>query len=405
MFCTYFPRECPVFPGTVLEPEAARAAAELAEDVRRLDTARARAEGHRRSLATRAAQLQREAAWADTQALRAEATLSRGTAGASTPSDPDHPPVGEISESPAPSPAEEGPLCDWSPSTEARDDEAADDYGGVPTGDAIVKTLDADALDQAEAEDFVAAIVNAAPEGPAPSQEQEAAAEALAAMVGATIRPQRRQALLSRRVVEVREGSLKYYQVLSAGERSDTIDRVLRARDEAAQAEAMYLGLDASTLEKARESLVSAGRAVLAPPAADGFRYLVYHAALAKRSKYLYFQAWSLTDDGYYWLHGWDGSIWRRIPLEGLGGAPAISRAAKPICKTHCDKTFGGEVWFNVLIQMGGCPAEFVDAYNVAIGRRLQAAIEKHLHTSRFAYPPAAHPQTVSGRVALIRDG
>ena len=372
MFCTYFPRECPVFPGTVLEPEAARAAAELAEDVRRLDTARARAEGQCRSFATRAAQLQREAAWADTQALRAEATLSRGG---------------------------------WSPSTEARDDEAADDYGGVPTGDAIVKTLDADALDQAEAEDFVAAIVNAAPEGPAPSQEQEAAAEALAAMVGATIRPQRRQALLSRRVVEVREGSLKYYQVLSAGERSDTIDRVLRARDEAAQAEAMYLGLDASTLEKARESLVSAGRAVLAPPAADGFRYLVYHAALAKRSKYLYFQAWSLTDDGYYWLHGWDGSIWRRIPLEGLGGAPAISRAAKPICKTHCDKTFGGEVWFNVLIQMGGCPAEFVDAYNVAIGRRLQAAIEKHLHTSRFAYPPAAHPQTVSGRVALIRDG
>ena len=52
--------------------------------------------------------------------------------------------------------------------------------------------------------------------------------------------------------------------------------------------------------------------------------------------------------------------------------------------KTHCDHTFGGQEWFDVLNQMGGCPAEFVDAYNVAIGRRLQAMIVE-TNSSRMA--------------------
>ena len=160
---------------------------------------------------------------------------------------------------------------------------------------------------------------------------------------------------MSRRVVEVRTGSLRYYQVLSAGERSATIERVLRARDEAAKAEALEIGLDAST---PRESLVSAGRAILARPADDGFRYLVFDVALAKRSEFLYFQDWSQTGDGFYYLRVLDrhAGVWQSVSLEAQSGAPAISRSAKPICKTHCDRAFGGEVWLNVLNQMVGCP-------------------------------------------------
>lgn len=42
--------------------------------------------------------------------------------------------------------------------------------------------------------------------------------------------------------------------------------------------------------------------------------------------------------------------------------------------KTHCDHTFKGQIWFDVLNQMGGCPAEFVDAWNAVTNQRLQAA-------------------------------
>ena len=44
------------------------------------------------------------------------------------------------------------------------------------------------------------------------------------------------------------------------------------------------------------------------------------------------------------------------------------------VFKTHCDHTFGGQVWFEVLNQMGGCPAEFVEAWNEVIDQRLQVA-------------------------------
>ena len=173
--------------------EAARAAAERAEDARRLEPARAeeaaeadqeaaRVGAARREQTTRAAaaQFAGEPVWHQTRALRADAALSRqveskGAASASTPDDPDASPASEITESLAPSPAElidqgdaptdqEGDECDWSP---VRNVEAADDYGGVPTGDAIAKTLDADALDEAEGEDCEAAVVEAVGGGPA----------------------------------------------------------------------------------------------------------------------------------------------------------------------------------------------------------------------------------------------
>ena len=48
--------------------------------------------------------------------------------------------------------------------------------------------------------------------------------------------------------------------------------------------------------------------------------------------------------------------------------------------KNHCDHTFGGQARQDVLSQMGGCPAEFVDAWNAVINQRLQAAVLNMLY-------------------------
>ncbi|CAK0809359.1 unnamed protein product [Prorocentrum cordatum] len=348
--------------------EAGRAAAERAEDARRLEPARAE---------------EAESTGNAGASMPGDRSPSPTTSGSPTqPDSPDPSPASEISESRPPSPAreisdtspagsarQEGEACDWSP------DEVAGNVGSVPTADAIAGTLDAiaeplDALDGAEAEEREAAVVGAAHFGPASSQDSEAAAGASAAVC-----PRRRQALMSHLVVEQRAGSLRCYPVLSPGERAPIIERVLRARVEAAKAEARELGVDASTPGEALKSVIGAGRAIVAPRAADGCRYVVFDAALARRSKYFYPAEWSQSPDGYYWLHVQDRRAggWQPVALAAPSGPPVISRAARPICKTHCDRTFGGEVWFNVLIQTGGCPAEFVDAYNDAVGRRLQA--------------------------------
>jgi len=65
---------------------------------------------------------------------------------------------------------------------------------------------------------------------------------------------------------------------------------------------------------------------------------------------------------------------WRQIPRESDAGRFVILRDAKTVFKNHCDHTFGGQIWFDVLNQMGGCPAEFVDAWNAVINQRLQVA-------------------------------
>ena len=62
------------------------------------------------------------------------------------------------------------------------------------------------------------------------------------------------------------------------------------------------------------------------------------------------------------------------LPRESDLGRWVIPRDAKGLFKTHCDNTFGGQVWFNVLNQMGGCPAEFVEAYDAVISQRLEVA-------------------------------
>ena len=42
--------------------------------------------------------------------------------------------------------------------------------------------------------------------------------------------------------------------------------------------------------------------------------------------------------------------------------------------KNYCNHTFGGQIWFDVLNTVGGCPAEFVDAVNFVTNQRLQVA-------------------------------
>ena len=50
------------------------------------------------------------------------------------------------------------------------------------------------------------------------------------------------------------------------------------------------------------------------------------------------------------------------MPRRSEAGRFVVPRDAKGAFKTHCDHTFGGMVLFDVLSQMGGSPAEFVEA-------------------------------------------
>ena len=65
---------------------------------------------------------------------------------------------------------------------------------------------------------------------------------------------------------------------------------------------------------------------------------------------------------------------WEPLPIASQAGRFVIPRGSKGKFKTHCGHTYGGEVWFGVLNQMGGCPVEFVDAWNAVINQRLEAA-------------------------------
>ena len=62
------------------------------------------------------------------------------------------------------------------------------------------------------------------------------------------------------------------------------------------------------------------------------------------------------------------------MPHESDAGPWTIPRDARQVFKTYCDHTFGGQTWLDVLLQMGGCPSEFVDAWNQVIDQRLEAA-------------------------------
>ena len=103
----------------------------------------------------------------------------------------------------------------------------------------------------------------------------------------------------------------------------------------------------------------------------DGLNYLVLDFALQKRSRYYAFEAWASTPEGDWYLHTQDHyGRWSKIPRASEAGRFVIPRSARTVFNTHCDHIFGGQVWFDVLIQMGGCPAEFVDAWNAVINQR-----------------------------------
>ena len=205
------------------------------------------------------------------------------------------------------------------------------------------------------------------------------AAPAEAAVAAASTRgPSRRQTMKSRTIVLKNEGSEKYSLVLSAAETAAEIDRVILAR-ECAMKDAAQEYFGASTPEeeelvRARRLLVSHGRACQAQ-GDDGFTYVVFDFELQKRSEYKYFRTWASTPDGDYFLRKRDRrGCWNRIPFESEEGRFVIPRAAKSVFKTHCDVAFGGQTWYKALNQMGGCPTEFVDSFNMVIDQRLQVA-------------------------------
>ena len=59
--------------------------------------------------------------------------------------------------------------------------------------------------------------------------------------------------------------------------------------------------------------------------------------------------------------------------MSTTGEPYVIPRDAKGILKTHCDHIYGRKMWCKVLIEMGGCHTEFVDATNFVTDRRLKA--------------------------------
>ena len=88
------------------------------------------------------------------------------------------------------------------------------------------------------------------------------------------------------------------------------------------------------------------------------------------------FQDWASTPEGdwYLWKQNRVTSWWLAFPRESESGRFALHQEAKTVWKTYCDHTFGGQIWFDVLNQVGGCPAEFVDAVNFVTNQWLQVA-------------------------------
>ena len=207
------------------------------------------------------------------------------------------------------------------------------------------------------------------------TEEPEAAPAEAAAAAASTRGPSRRQTMKSRIIVHKKDGSEKYSLVRAATEMVAEIDRVIAARNRAIMDEAREL-FGASTPEDARRVLVTHRRACLAQGGQDRHCDLVLNFALQKRSRYFAFEDWASTPEGdqHLWKQDRRSGWWSPLPRESDAGRFVIPRDAKTVFKNHCDHTFGGQIWFDVLNQMGGCPAEFVDAWNAVINQRLQVA-------------------------------
>ena len=289
----------------------------------------------------------------------------------------------------------------------------------LPTAEDVVEELARDAQEAADEEDIATAIADAwadakeavareegaasgadssrvADDEPeeAPMQKKMRSAEAEAgpaeAAAASTRGPERRQAMRSRMLVQKQDASEKYSLVRSERETVAEINRVLEARNRAIADEAREL-FGASTPKHARRALVGARRACAVRGSHGHLEYLVIDAQLQKRARYYAFWDWANTRDGQRYLtkqdcHGQE----YLLPLESTAGPYTIPRDARAAFKNHADHVYGGETWLNVLIQMGGCPREFVDCWNLAIDQRLQAAISPRLVCHAGASTPSS---------------
>jgi len=214
-----------------------------------------------------------------------------------------------------------------------------------------------------------------------------------AAAAASTRGPLRRQIMKSRIVVDQYEGTERYTLVRAPREMEALINNViLLARDRAIVGEANEISESDGSFDggmfgdstpekmKAYHYLVQCGRAIFVPGGrrqnrAD-LRYLVLDAALAKRCKYEAFLEWASSNEGYHHLSKQDPESGELVsmPLESRRGPFVIPQKAKNKFRCYCDQFFGGQTWFDVLIQIGGCPAEFVDAWNAVINERREVA-------------------------------
>ena len=71
--------------------------------------------------------------------------------------------------------------------------------------------------------------------------------------------------------------------------------------------------------------------------------YMIFSAALQKRSRYYAFVDWASTPEGRYHLRKQDSrGRWWPIELRSESGSFVIPHQAKTVLKNYCDHTFGG---------------------------------------------------------------
>ena len=169
------------------------------------------------------------------------------------------------------------------------------------------------------------------------------------------------------------------------------IDRVLQARTAAILDEA-HESFGALTAAYAYLRLVQAGRACLVKGSQGRHNYLVIDCELQKRSRYYIFRKWAQTRDGKWYLQKRDRhGQWKPLPVASESGTSwTIPRESRAVFRNYADHVFGGQTWLDVLSQMGGCPCEFVDCWNMIINQRLQAAISPRLVCHAGASTPSS---------------
>ena len=136
--------------------------------------------------------------------------------------------------------------------------------------------------------------------------------------------------------------------------------------------------------------------------------YLVIDDQLQKRSRYYIFRDWANTPDAVLAEAGPRRKVVATAPGQCLDAWPwRQPRESRTVFKNHADHVFGGQTWLDVLSQMGGCPCEFVDCWNLTINQRLQAAISPRLVCHAGASTPSSRVArwllTASSRVATYQ--